>query len=44
METQHSVFYEAPTIRVLEVIIEGVFCQSGGAGVENYSWEEFPEE
>lgn len=32
--------YEAPTLIIVEVKQEGVICQSGGAGVEDYIWNE----
>ncbi|MBO4692608.1 MAG: hypothetical protein J5604_07550 [Bacteroidales bacterium] len=35
--------YEAPSIQMFEVKIEGVICESGGAGAQNYNWN-YPDE
>ena len=40
MKEEGKNFYETPSITVVEVNVEGVVCQSGGAGVEDYIWNE----
>ena len=44
MKEEGKSYYEAPAITVVEVKIEGVVCQSPGAGVEDYNWNEYTEE
>ena len=36
--------YEAPSSMVIEVKQEGVICASGGTGLQNYPWNDEPEE
>ena len=44
MKEEGKTYYEAPATAILDVIIEGVVCQSGGAGVQDYGWHEYEEE
>ena len=36
--------YEAPEVRILRIKTEGLICQSGGAGVQDYYWHNYSEE
>ena len=37
--------YEAPSTQIFEVKTEGVICTSNGdAGVQDYDWNDIPEE
>ena len=38
--TKQNVLYESPITEVVEVKQEGVICQSLGAEVEDYNWNE----
>jgi hypothetical protein len=38
--TKQRELYEVPTISVVEMKQEGVICQSLGAEVEDYNWNE----
>jgi len=44
METNHKDLYEAPTIQVVELKFERFICESSGAGVQNYNWNNIPME
>lgn len=41
---QNKQMYLSPEVETFELKIGGVICQSGGAGVQNYGWNEYKEE
>ena len=45
MKTKNRIFYEAPTMAVVEVKQEGILCASNGdASMQNYGWHNVTEE
>ena len=41
MKLEHNVFYESPSVRILEVKVGGIFCDSNrGAASMNVQYEE----
>ena len=44
MDIKLKGLYVAPSTGVFEVKIEGVICQSGAAGVADYTWNDLEEE
>ena len=40
METKHKEFYDAPSMLVFEVKIEGVICVSGSGTLQDYNWND----
>ena len=41
MKKEGKSYYEAPAITVVEVKIEGMVCQSSGADVQDYGWNDY---
>ena len=44
METKLKELYDAPSMMIVEVKQEGVICASGDGILNDYNWNDLPEE